>query len=404
MWSFKCVDGVTVEYNSISGQRPVLCETNFPLPSKSNTYSFLATSQSIKPETISMTVTQWDNEIKTSKASGSTSLQIVPEGYVETSDAQSSANTNYEPALDDTEDNNTVTNNSRNTSSNNSRVVDYTNTRTNYSNTQIIPSPNRTSNTGISDLRVTLVKVGRVMSDGSYQGTSAFAEDDRVVVVFNVANIGTARSGNWTLRADLPTKTVSDKVYISGTQPSIAPGDSYEMTISFDTFDPNGRNIIISLNAGDNNQSNNVLTIPVSFNGDRTNNTINNNYNSTGSRADLVTTITGVGIMGSNNQFYTSSNIYSGDKVAVRFTIQNLGDTASGSYRFTVDLPTEDGDTYTSNLQPSLAPGETKEFIIGYDNPQTGTNRITIKSDSDNDIRENGESNNTDTESVRVNN
>jgi hypothetical protein len=377
------------------------------LPSKSNTYSFLATSKNVKPATVSMTVTQWDNEIKTAKASGSASIQIIPEGYVENSDTSATKNTGYEPSTDTnsntSNNNNDTTNNSRNTSSNNTQVVDYPSTRTNYTNTRTI---NNTVNNGTADLRVTLVKVGRTMSDGSYQSTSAFAENDRVTVMFNVANVGTARSGNWTLRADLPTKTSSDKVYISGTQPTIAPGDSYEMTISFDTFDPNGRNIIITLNAGDNNQSNNVLNISVSFNGDHAGDPVNynNNYNSTGSRADLVTTITGVGIMGSNNQFYTSNKLYSGDKVAVRFEIQNLGDTASGSYRFTVDLPTEDGDTFTSNMQPSLAPGETKEFIIGYDNPQTGTNTVTIKADSDNDIRENGESNNTDTENVRVNN
>lgn len=384
MWSYECATGVTIEYKSTGGQRPVICDTQFPLPSTGTSYSFIAKNGNTSNTPITMKVALFDTDMKNSKAEGETAMTILADGNT----ATPAPTSQYNPSST------TLTTPTATTESN-------TNTKTN-SNTGS-QTTNKPSYTGTPDLSVSLVKIGKTAQDGSYVNTSSFAENDRVTIQFKVTNIGNSRSGNWSLRADLPTKTQSDKVYISGSQPALNPGDSYQMTISFDTFDPNGRNITITINNSDTNQSNNILNIPVSSNGDYSNNN-NNNYNSTGSRPDLVVRIIDVGVMGNNNQFYYSNSLSDNDNIAVKFEIQNIGESNSGSFRFTADLPTTDNDTFESNNQPSLAPGETKQYTLGFDNPDTGTNTITIDVDSDDDVRENNENNNDDSERIRINN
>jgi hypothetical protein len=390
MWTFKCVDGVEVLYNSIGGLRPVICDTLFPLPNDKNNYSFLIKNTSKAPVEVPMSVTFWDKELKAQKFSGSSSVTVLPEGYVYTN--------SYAPNYANPNTTNTATTTNSNSGTNtNAGTGAYSgNTTTGgayTNNTNVI--------TGTADLRVSLYKIGRTASDGSFQETTSFADNDRVTVRFNVSNIGTARSGTWSLTANLPTKTVNDKVFNSGAQPALNPSDSFELTISFDSFDPNGKYVQITMSAYDSNQSNNTLSIPVSFNGSYNG---GSNYNNTGSRPDLTVKIIDVGILGSNNQFYYDNSPDDNDTIAVRFEVQNIGSSYTGGWRFEADLPTEDNDTFRSNTQNSLAPGEIRQFTIGFDNPDTGSNNITIEVDSDDDVNENSESNNDDSERIYVNN
>ncbi len=53
----------------------------------------------------------------------------------------------------------------------------------------------------------------------------------------------------------------------------------------------------------------------------------------------------------------TSVNTDASGMTAVSFDITNVGGSASGSYYFTANLPTQSGYTYTSPAQASLAPG-----------------------------------------------
>ncbi len=380
MWTFKCVSGIEVLYNSIGGQRPVICDTLFPLPSDKNSYSFVIKTTNKTSTDVPMSVTFWDKELSAQKYVGSTSVTVLPEGYVETG--------TYNP------DYNGQTNTKATTTDTTTKTTGTTKTSTGGAYTG-------TTNTGTADLKVSLYKIGRTTSTGGFQETTSFAENDRVTVRFNVANVGTARSGTWSLTANLPTKTVSDKVFNSGAQPALNPGDQFELTISFDSFDPNGKYVQITMSAYDSNQSNNTLSIPVSFNGSYNG---GSNYNSTGNKADLVVKIIDVGILGSNNQFYYDNSPDDNDTIAVRFEVQNIGGSYTGGWRFTVDMPTEDNETFESNNQNSLAPGEIRQFTIGFDNPQTGENDIVIEVDSDDDVNENSENNNDDSVEIDVDN
>ena len=196
MWSYKCVAGATVEYNSINGQRPVVCETLFPLPTSGDSYSFVAKNTNKTNTPITMTVALWDADMKNVKIQGTSNMTILASGAGPTVTTN-----NYAPNYAATSTNTTnTTNTSKPTTSG---TNNYPNTTTG-SNT----------NTGAADLRVSLTKIGRTVN-GAFVDSTSFAENDRVTVRFNVANVGTSRSGTWTLRANLPTKTVADQVYLS---------------------------------------------------------------------------------------------------------------------------------------------------------------------------------------------
>ncbi|MDB5204042.1 MAG: Peptidase sortase-like protein [Candidatus Taylorbacteria bacterium] len=402
MWSYKCVDGVTVEYASIGGQRPVVCETMFPLPTTSNSYSFVAKNTNKANTPITMTVALWDKDMKNIIVQNSANMTILAPGNTTTVTTNNQYNPDYNATTTVTTNNNGVNTNANPSPSNNTQT-NNTNHNTGVTN-------------GTADLSVSLVKVGRTQSDGSYVNSSSFAENDRVTVQFKVSNVGTARSGAWTLRANLPTKTVADQTYTSSAQPALNPGDSYIMTISFDAFDPNGRNIAIILNANDTNQSNNTLNIPVTSNGSYSNNnSYNNNYNNNsgyyngnnnynnGGNTDLVVRIVDVGVMNNNNQFYYSNSLSRNDKVAVKFEIQNIGGQTSGPFQFTANLPTYNNSLYQSNTENSLAPGETRQYTIGFTNPTQGNGTVSFTVDSNNSVYETNEGNNYASRTINVN-
>lgn len=385
IWSFDCVEKVVIQYDSISGKKEVKCDTNFPLPS-TGSYSFTAINNGSEEVTVPMSVSLYDAEVKNVKISGTSSFGIIPKGY-------ELSNTNSNNDYNDTGTTTPVTNNNSNNNNSNNNSQ---NTQNNNSNTTTNTRPQNT-NAGIADLSISAVSIGGVSSNGSYKANSVDA-NDKVLFKFRVSNIGSGRSGTWQLRGTLPTKIASEQVYYSPTQPQIAAGDSYELSMSFDSYDPSIRSITLVISGGDNNTSNNTMTLAVPYTG-----TTNGGGSQTGSRADLSTRITDVGIMDNNDRFYSASSLNEDDKIAVKFEIENLGGTSTGSWRFKIDMPTDDDNVFYSGTQSSLAPGQKVQFTFGFDNPDVGTNEISIEADYDDDINENNENNNDDSISIRVN-
>lgn len=90
-----------------------------------------------------------------------------------------------------------------------------------------------------------------------------------------------------------------------------------------------------------------------------------------------------------------SVRIISADAGVIVFDIKNIGGRSTGSYYFTVELPTNGAYAYTSPLQHSLAPGSHVVSTLTYDDiaPQGGTATVTV--DPDNRVPESRSSNNT---------
>lgn len=241
---------------------------------------------------------------------------------------------------------------------------------------------------GPADMAINLVKVGRMLPDGTFQGTSNFQAGDRVAIQFNVSNIGSGRSAGWTLSAVLPTSIPSEQNYVSTAQPALNPGSSYIMTLAFDSFDPSRNSIVISINNSDSNQGNNILSIPVTGSGTNPNPSncywYNGQYicgtgNTYGGSADLAVTITNIGYMDQSGQFYPSNNLYRGQKVAVQFEVRNVGGGYSSTWSFNANLPSGYQSNYYSGLQNSLAPGQVQTFTLGFTNAYSGSQNFTVQ-------------------------
>lgn len=113
--------------------------------------------------------------------------------------------------------------------------------------------------------------------------------------------------------------------------------------------------------------------------------------------ADLAVTITRLGVIDPRtNRFIETSTSNPSDRVAMQFQVTNLGQRASGIWRFTAYLPTNvpSDQIYSSAFQSSIPSGKTSYFTIGFYGLRSGTNELRIVVDPQNAIPESNEANN----------
>jgi len=217
-------------------------------------------------------------------------------------------------------------------------------------------------------------------------------------VQFTISNIGGRATGVWSFNYTLPTNPVA--LENSGSQVSLNPGEALGFTL--DIADTRGfTSGLISIFADPYNQvtestlvNNNSSTI-ISFsnNGNGGNTGGNGNFNPNDD-ADLVITRAEAGYI-SGNRFIGDDTIDEDDDGAVQFTVRNEGGENTGTWRFKIDLPTSDNETFRSGRQRSLAPGASITFTVEFDNLERGNNQdIDIEIDSDDDVDEENERNN----------
>lgn len=122
--------------------------------------------------------------------------------------------------------------------------------------------------------------------------------------------------------------------------------------------------------------------------------------------SDLTVEITATGYLTSSNtnSFVKSNTVADGKRGAVKFAIINRGTNTSGTFEFTAKLPTTSSSfTFNSAKQQSLKPGERIDYVLGFDRTKSGDDReIRITVDSDKDVNESNENNNTDSVTVDI--
>jgi len=96
--------------------------------------------------------------------------------------------------------------------------------------------------------------------------------------------------------------------------------------------------------------------------------------------ADFMVQATVVGYLTTNstNSFVASTIVPSGSHPAVKFTVKNIGTNWSGTWRFTATIPTRGTYTYTSDVQPSVGPNGTIDYVLGFDREQPGTQQSVV--------------------------
>jgi hypothetical protein len=127
--------------------------------------------------------------------------------------------------------------------------------------------------------------------------------------------------------------------------------------------------------------------------------------NNPNGQADLAVTFTDFGYLDSATNVFVSSTTPSvHGKVAVKFSIANIGTKETGTWQFSAPLPTTPPYTYVSNAQPSLMPGDRIEYTLAFDeaNQSTTTLQITVNADNRGTVNESNKANNIVTRSFTV--
>jgi subtilase family serine protease len=120
---------------------------------------------------------------------------------------------------------------------------------------------------------------------------------------------------------------------------------------------------------------------------------------------DLTTSITAVGYLAttSADSFVASATVPAGSRPAVRFTIKNTGTNVTGSWRFSASIPTQTAYIFQSQPQQSLAPGDSIDYTLGFDQANRGSNQtISVTANFDNAVAESNKNNNSASAAVTI--
>ncbi len=266
--NFDCTPGLQVLFDTRDGKKPVICNTTFPLPNTTSGFPFTVTSENTDKTDLGFTLSLWDIGTTTSASASSTSatsatkellkvkgkITVLPK-IVQTVNATSTASTT------NTQNNgwygSTMYPDATTTSSQNNTSATSTTYTKPATKTPIVYS-------GSPDLAIRLVSTGWVDGSGAYHVGTAVPPGSRVLVKFNVTNVGTAPTGVWTVSATLPSGDPYQRAFVSHTEPAIYPGVSFDLNIAFDNFDPALGNTTITLNDYKGiNGSNNSISFPM---------------------------------------------------------------------------------------------------------------------------------------------
>jgi hypothetical protein len=118
---------------------------------------------------------------------------------------------------------------------------------------------------------------------------------------------------------------------------------------------------------------------------------------------DLVATINTVGYLATTSaESFIATTSITGYRPAVNFTIKNIGTHATGPWTFTANIPTSVGYVYQSQPQQSLAPGDSIDYTLGFDQSNKGVQVISVTADPDKKVSESNETNNTASVKVTI--
>jgi subtilase family serine protease len=150
----------------------------------------------------------------------------------------------------------------------------------------------------------------------------------------------------------------------------------------------------------ESNEYDNSATVTIT--GNKNGGTTGNGSYDEDDDADLVITLLEVGRL-SGNRFSEDDDIDEDDDAAVRFIVKNQGGESTGSWKFEItNLPYDSNDSYRSKSYSSLRPGESIEIVADFDGINDGRYNIRVEVDSEDDVDEENERNNTESETLEV--
>lgn len=115
-----------------------------------------------------------------------------------------------------------------------------------------------------------------------------------------------------------------------------------------------------------------------------------------GGRPDFSIAVLETGIATQANTIIPTTMLSANDRAGVKFVITNAGGTATGAWQFEAIIPNQNPvQVYHSPLQQSLAPGDSIQFVLGFDGTNgTAVGNILIQVDDSDSVKESNEDNN----------
>ena len=121
---------------------------------------------------------------------------------------------------------------------------------------------------------------------------------------------------------------------------------------------------------------------------------------------DLTVEIIAIGYVtrdGDGDPFRESSRVPKGEQGAVKFRLANRGTNVCSTFEYEVEVRNDDRRTDTATGRaPGLNPGQSVVTYAFFDARVSGDADISIEVDSDDDIRESNERNNSDSADISV--
>jgi len=120
---------------------------------------------------------------------------------------------------------------------------------------------------------------------------------------------------------------------------------------------------------------------------------------------DLTVKINVVGYLAtaSSDSFIEASSTPAGGRPAISFTVRNIGTNVSGAWRFSASIPTQTAFIYQSQPQQSLNPGDSIDYVLGFDQANRGTNQtISVTANFDRTVVESNTNNNSASTNIAV--
>ena len=113
---------------------------------------------------------------------------------------------------------------------------------------------------------------------------------------------------------------------------------------------------------------------------------------------DFITSVLAVGYLASSttDSFVATSTVPSRGRAAVKFVIKNVGtNLAPAGWRFSASIPTQNAYIFQSPPQQGLNPGDSIEYILGFDQASPGNSQtVSITANFDRLANESNQNNN----------
>ncbi len=256
VFRYECQDGVSVEISTGGPNQPVICDVNFPLGEATEAEMTVFSEKSRFADVVySIGFIPARAEEPSTTQTDTVTVENPDIGLAERPEE-----TEEEPSTPSTPTDEPATEEPPAKTPTTPTTPRPPVTAPTYTYTYGIP---QSDPKGVVDLRAAYVSTGMIVN-GQYVRTAVLDNDGRGAVQFEIKNLGTKTSDDWSFILTLP----NNETITSGTQKPLKPNERTLLTVSFDLDDETGSEslIVTAVASNDGNYGNNAFTTTININ------------------------------------------------------------------------------------------------------------------------------------------